>query len=341
MIHSLVHSFQEALMITIFVISMMLILEFINVLSRGRWLHNLQMTLFGQNLLGALLGALPGCLGSYSVVSMYAHRVVKIGAVVATMMATTGDEAFIMFALFPLEAAALTGLLIVIGLVTGLLMDRFLFPNREVVSDCKVGFTLHEEHAPFTLSVRKIWTQLHSGQVIRPLLLFVIAGFIVLLSTSRIGHGFGWEQITLIGVGVFTLLLILSADEHFLTDHLWKHVILKHVTKIFGWVFITLLALAFIHHMDWHQYLSSSPVTLIFAAALIGLIPQSGPHLMFVNMFAQGLAPFSVLLTSSIVQDGHACLPLLAHSRKDFLIVKGIKLAIGLAFGFGFYLLGY
>jgi hypothetical protein len=92
--------------------------------------------------------------------------------------------------------------------------------------------------------------------------------------------------------------------------------------------------------MDWTQYLSDRPMTLILAAALIGLIPQSGPHLMFVNLFAQGLAPFSVLLTSSIVQDGHACLPLLAHSRRDFLIVKGIKLVIGLALGLTFYLFG-
>jgi len=341
MIHGFVHSFKDALMITIFVISMMLILEFINVLSRGRWLHKLEMTLFGQNLLGALLGALPGCLGSYSVVSMYAHRVVRLGAVVATMMATTGDEAFVMFALFPVEAGLLTLVLVVAGVLTGLAVDRVLFPGRESEGQCQIGFSLHDEHAPFTLSPSKIWLQLQSGQVIRPLLLFVIAGFIVLLSTSQVGHGFGWEQYTLIGVGVFTMLLVLAADEHFLTDHLWKHVILRHVTKIFGWVFVTLLALELVRHMNWHEHLSSSPLALIFAAAVIGLIPQSGPHLLFVNLFAQGLAPFSVLLTSAIVQDGHACLPLLAHSRRDFLIVKGVKLVLGLGLGLGLYLLGH
>ncbi len=341
MLHGFLHSFKDAMMITIFVISMMLILEFINVLSRGRWLHNLQMTVFGQNLLGATLGALPGCLGSYSVVSMYAHRVVKLGAVVATMMATTGDEAFIMFALFPVEAALLTALLVVVGLVVGLVTDRWLFPGREATGECPVGFSLHDEHAPFTLSPRKIAAHLQTGQVVRPLLLLVMAGFIVLLSTSHLGHGFGWEQYTLIGVGVFTLVLVLAADEHFLTDHLWKHVILKHVTKIFGWVFVTLLALEFIRHMDWTQYLSASPLTMLLAAAAIGLIPQSGPHLLFVNLFAQGLAPFSVLLTSAIVQDGHACLPLLAHSRRDFLVVKGVKLVVGLTLGLFVYLLGY
>jgi hypothetical protein len=341
MLHDAVHAFQTAMMITIFVISMMLILEFINVLSRGRWLHDLQMTVFGQNLLAALLGALPGCLGSFSVVSMYAHRVVRLGAVMATMVATLGDEAFVMFALVPVETTLLTLLLIVLGVVTGLVVDHLIFPGRETTGDCPVGFSLHDEHAPFTLSPRKILAHLQSGQVVRPLLLLVMAGFIVLLSTSHLGHGFGWEQYTLIGVGVFTLVLVLAADEHFLMDHLWKHIILKHVTKIFGWVFVTLLVLALIRHMDWTQHLSSSPLTLIFVAAVIGLIPQSGPHLLFVNLFAQGLAPFSVLLTSAIVQDGHACLPLLAHSRRDFLIVKGLKLVIGLSIGLLVYLIGY
>jgi hypothetical protein len=329
------------MMITIFVISMMLILEFINVLSRGRWLRDLQMTVFGQNLLAALLGALPGCLGSFSVVSMYAHRVVRLGAVMATMMVTLGDEAFVMFALFPVEASLLTGLLMGLGVVTGLVVDRLVLPGREAPEKCPIGFTLHDEQAPFTLSPRKIVAQLQSGQMIRSLLLLVMTGFIVLLSTSHLGHGFGWEQYTLIGVGVFTLVLVLAADEHFLTDHLWKHVILKHVIKIFLWVFFTLLALALIRHMDWQRHLTSNPLTLIFAGAVIGLIPQSGPHLLFVNLFAQGLAPFSVLLTNALVQDGHACLPLLAHSRRDFFIVKGVKFVVGLSLGLSLYLLGY
>jgi hypothetical protein len=33
------------------------------------------------------------------------------------------------------------------------------------------------------------------------------------------------------------------------------------------------------------------------------------------------------------VQDGHGTLPLLAHSRRDFLLVKGVNLLFGLALG--------
>ena len=72
---------------------------------------------------------------------------------------------------------------------------------------------------------------------------------------------------------------------------------------------------------------------VLLIAGLTGLIPESGPHLIFVTLFAQGAIPFSVLLASSAVQDGHGMLPMLAHSRREFLLIKAINLAAGLALG--------
>jgi len=74
-------------------------------------------------------------------------------------------------------------------------------------------------------------------------------------------------------------------------------------------------------------------VAVLLVAALVGIIPESGPHLFFVTLYAQGAIPFSVLLTSSVVQDGHGMLPLLAHSGRAFIIVKIINLIAGLLFG--------
>jgi hypothetical protein len=50
-------------------------------------------------------------------------------------------------------------------------------------------------------------------------------------------------------------------------------------------------------------------------------------------LFSQQLIPFSILLASSIVQDGHGMLPVLAESRKDFFLIKGISVLIGLVIG--------
>ncbi|MGD9730619.1 MAG: hypothetical protein AB7U45_00445 [Desulfamplus sp.] len=60
-----------------------------------------------------------------------------------------------------------------------------------------------------------------------------------------------------------------------------------------------------------------------------------------VSHFAAGTIPFSILLASSISQDGHGMLPMLAESKRGFLAVKVVNMifafiagAIGLSFGF-------
>lgn len=67
--------------------------------------------------------------------------------------------------------------------------------------------------------------------------------------------------------------------------------------------------------------------------AVIAIIPESGPHLIFVLMYAQGLVPFSILFTTSFIQDGHGMLPLLSYSLKDSVLIKVFNLIFGLAVG--------
>ena len=76
-------------------------------------------------------------------------------------------------------------------------------------------------------------------------------------------------------------------------------------------------------------------------AALVGIIPDSGPHLLFVFLFVDGTIPFSVLLTSAIVQDGHALLPLLSVSVRDSATIKLFNLMVGLALGLLVFALGF
>jgi len=75
----------------------------------------------------------------------------------------------------------------------------------------------------------------------------------------------------------------------------------------------------------------------MFLAILIGIIPESGPHIVFISLFINGTIPFSILLANSIVQEGHAGLPLLAESKRGFLWMKAISVTVGLIVG----LLGY
>jgi len=65
--------FNQALMITGFVFVMMLVIEYVNVLTSGAWQQRLASSAWGQYLFSALMGALPGCLGSFVVVAMHSH----------------------------------------------------------------------------------------------------------------------------------------------------------------------------------------------------------------------------------------------------------------------------
>jgi hypothetical protein len=62
--------------------------------------------------------------------------------------------------------------------------------------------------------------------------------------------------------------------------------------------------------------------------------------MIFVTLFAQGSIPFGILLASSVVQDGHGMLPLLAESKRGFISVKIVNFAVGLIVGLVFYLAG-
>jgi hypothetical protein len=102
---------------------------------------------------------------------------------------------------------------------------------------------------------------------------------------------------------------------HYVKDHLWRHIIRRHLWRTTLWTFGALLLIEIgVNYWHLEKLTSDYTLLLLLAGALLGLIPESGPHLIFVTMFANGLIPFSVLFTSSFVQDGHGMLPMLAYS---------------------------
>jgi hypothetical protein len=100
---------------------------------------------------------------------------------------------------------------------------------------------------------------------------------------------------------------------------------------------ITFGALFFVHwgmaFWNLQSFVQQNLMWVLVIGAVIGIIPESGPHLVFVMMYGQGLIPFSVLFTASFVQDGHGMLPLLSYSIKDSVLIKIFNLVFGLALG--------
>jgi hypothetical protein len=322
----------HALKITAFVAAMMVAVEYLNVLTRGDWARTLARSPSRQYILAVLLGATPGCLGAFAVVALYTHRMMSFGGLVAAMIATSGDEAFVMLALFPGTALALIAVLAVIGAIVGVVTDRLL--PAETLEGAHV-FELHEDDECLGFPGAAVLDQLREPTLARgSLALAVVLLLAGLLSQSLLAPPSVWARGALLALGLFTLFVVLTVPDHFLEEHLWRHVVLQHVPRIFAWTAGALLVTELVVRA-WPKAATAEATHWIAlgAASLIGVVPESGPHLLFVTLFDEGVVPLSVLVASSIAQDGHGMLPLLAHSRSDFLRVKGINVLVGLVVG--------
>jgi hypothetical protein len=330
----LIGTFFHALLITGFVLTMMVLIEYINVRTRGWWQEGLSRSGWKQYAIAVALGAIPGCLGAFTVVSLYAHGAATFGALVGTMIATSGDEAFVMLTMFPRAALLLTLGLMAVGWLAAMASDRFLPRVVPSVPDAH-RLQVHAVEECRCFQAGEIPGQLRNITFSRALLLGFFLLFLLGLLTGSLGpHEWNWVRISLLGSSLFALFVATTVPDHFLEEHLWEHILKRHLPRIFAWTFGALLLIGILDlFFDPAGWILGNPYTVLLVASLVGLIPESGPHMVFITLYAQGILPIGILVASSIVQDGHGTLPLLAVSKRAFVVLKVINLVVGFAVG--------
>ena len=323
---------NQAFMITAFVLFMMVVIEYINVQSKNVWASKLHQSPALQIIIAALLGLTPGCMGAFTVVSLYTHRLMGLAGLISAMIATSGDEAFVMFAVFPEKAFLLHGILLVIAVATGLILNLLL--KKDTTGEPH-GFVVHEAETCICFSGKSLFSQLKKLSFERAILLLFALFLVIMISSGIVGPAsWDWRKLTFLAGGLVMLFIFITVPEHFLKEHLYEHILKKHLLRLFLWTCVAFIAIHFIQsHIALDDLLRNNAMMILLVAVLIGSIPESGPHLLFVTLYAQQLLPFSLLLANSIVQDGHGMLPLLAESRKDFLKVKVINMIAGFIVG--------
>lgn len=348
---------RNAVLITGLVVVMMMMIESLNIESSGMVFRGLKKTRLGQVVVASLLGSIPGCMGGFATVSLYTHRMFSFGALVAMMIASSGDEAFVMLAMIPDQALIIFAILfilaVVVGFVTDKVCDRLQEGSCGKDADCHDGYVVHEHESNGTDPHDKSGkTKRHYGW--KRMLMFIgLAVFIAALATGSLGHDHShtdthehchsfhidllsedWMNVLFAGLSVIVLFVLLFASDHFVEEHMWDHIVKRHLPTIFAWTFGVLLVLGIgLQHVDIGRWISDNTVLMILLATAVGIIPESGPHMIFVTLFAAGVVPFPVLLASSISQDGHACLPLLAESKKSFAWAKLINCIVAIVAG--------
>ena len=270
--------FLETVRITLIVAILMTIIEFFELKYKDKIREAITESPLKQYLISSIMGAIPGCIDAFFIVSLYVHGLVGIGALAAVMLSTAGDEAFIMLTMIPRESLLIFAICIIVGIIGGFLTDKIAgFIKLKTCQPCVIES--HEE-----------------------------------------------EKLTI---------------KHFLEEHVYSHILKRHVPKLFLWLFSTMLAIDFLMvTFDVEKIIPQNKLLLIILAALIGIVPESGPHLVFTILFSKGLIPFSVLLVNTISQDGHGLLPLISYSVKDTFYVQIFTTLVALIVGIVLFLFG-
>ena len=342
--------FKEALMISFFVFVMMLLVDFVDIVTKRSVSHIMRGGQWRQYSLSSLLGSTPGCLGAFMNVTLYVHGMISFGAITGGMIATSGDEAFVMLAQFPRTAMVLFGLLFVCGILFSWISDKIVGILGIVTSDkCGEADCEHclsdmedSEDIGEMLTPKNLLKNIQSLSFTRFLLVALLISYLILVVRGVIGPtDWSWKRIMFISLSLCSLYIAASASEHYLHDHIWDHIIRRHLFRVFLWTFGALFV---VHYclVLWNLdvFIREHMMWMLLIGALIAVVPESGPHLLFVMMYAEGLVPFSVLFTTSFVQDGHGMLPLLSYSIKDSMLIKLFNLVFGIAIGAILFALG-
>jgi len=339
---------RNAVFITALVMIMMMLLEYVHLGSRGGAAEFLKRRRGWQVALGGLLGAVPGCAGGFVVVGLYAHGMVSFGALVAMAVATVGDDGLFLLAVEPAWGAGVAVGLLGLGLAAGWAVDA-LGVRRGAEEGGGAGhFPVHEHdrsHRPWGAWSRLGWR--------RAAVLAGLALFCAGVATGWLGHGHehvhghggeGGAEVAEWGETaarwLFALLgaaaagCVWKSSDHFVDEHLWRHVVRQHFLKVFGWTLGVLAAVEWLEGWGGLEGMLHAGVGrwLALAGAVgLGWIPTAGPNLVVVGLFAGGAVPPEVLVANSIVQDGHASLPLLAETRAGYVWTKAVKTVLALA----------
>lgn len=340
---------KQSFLVSGFVLFMMLIIEYINVRTKEKWSNPLQKSKWLQSITSITLGITPGCAGIFAVVSLYTHNILSFSALLSGTIASVGDEAFIMLSLIPKDALKIFLSVFVISLITGIIY------NIIIKDTFKPKFEKHlkmhgadycekdsREQIAYTIETKNKFT-FSRTMFITILVLIIFSQFVEFghINNETLHHGFfSPETLIFLGMGLISMLIIITVPEHFLIVHLWGHVLKKHFTRLILWTLGALLFISIINqYIPISNWINVNSLWMLFLAIGIGILPTSGPHIVFITLFMQGVIPFSFLLANSIVQEGHAGIPLLAEDKWSFVKIKFIKIIIALLIGFsGIYL---
>lgn len=273
--------------------------------------------------IAAFLGALPGCGGAIIVVTRFVNGQMSFGALVAVLISTMGDAAFLLISSKPHIALLIYILSLVAGIIFGYAIDRFHG------SDYLRPKTTPKEKN--TNSISRIPTAL-----VKVYLLLLLPGTVL-----GILEAFQYDSNQLFGLlAVYEPAKWLGFIGAILCIVVWinqplnswsarfaekkevkylKETVVAETSFVSLWVILGFLSyelLVYFTGLDLHAQFAQLGGLAVLLAIVIGFIPGCGPQIVVTTLYINGVVPFSAQLANAISNDGDALFPALALAPK-------------------------
>jgi hypothetical protein len=134
-------SLKESIVISIIIFILMIVVEFLVLKYKDKIINLTKKKSFLTYIIASLFGSIPGCVGTFAMDSLYMAGLLSFGGIIATMISTSGDEAFLMIS-YAIQGSIswttlgiLVGVLFLLGVVGAYLAD--VLKNKTKMNFCK------------------------------------------------------------------------------------------------------------------------------------------------------------------------------------------------------------
>ena len=262
--------------------------------------------------MASILGALPGCGGAVVVITAFARGNIRLGAMVAALIATMGDAAFLLLAKEPTTYIRLIGISMFAAIVSGWLVDRFhqgeLYSSEvKHIKNVRIGELRNRDKLFITLAAPGLFLG------ILQLAQIDLSNFgIIVFSLGVFGALF---SITVWAISPITA--VSSSGDHPFTRSS------EETSFVTIWVIAGFLAYEYAYAflgLDLEVLAEAAWIFLPLLAVLVGFIPGCGPQVLVTTLYLNGIIPFAALIANSISNDGDALFPAIALTPKMAII---------------------
>ena len=317
---------------------------------------------WAQPIVGAFLGAIPGCGATIVVASLYKQKKITFGGLLATFISTLGEGSFVLLGASAeadvvgnIKAYAIVTIFgIISGIVFGLISDTIGFRTKHKRSVKVLNKEGQNKLSSFSLNIQFV-------EKLRFYIILIITIFLAPVSIMALWGGsiesiaeiVYWFSIifTICCIVFYLLEKFLFPNHDCIGDYNNIRSTISHATldvsMVVTYVFIGLFVANFVIDVvvgseTFDSWMMSSTNLVIFIAAIIGVLPGCGGMIsVAVAFIVIPNFPISALIAAGIATSGDGLFPLLADNKEDGLIVSIASFFIALMVGFSSLLLGF